>query len=162
VRSPGGAAILIDGGPDPEQVATKLAALRVVRLDAMVATHPHLDHYEGLAAVLARVPTGVVLDGECPLAEGRSPPYLAFLRAVRAAGVPERHPVAGDVFVVGDVRIDILSPDRCWQGRTQIRTMTPWSSSCRAAPAGSCSLTSRRPQPSSSCWTAISPSPLPS
>ena len=116
VRSPGGAAILIDGGPDPEQVATKLAALRVVRLDAMVATHPHLDHYEGLAAVLARVPTGVVLDGECPLAESRSPPYLAFLRAVRAAGVPERHPVAGDVFVVGDVRIDILSPDRCWQG----------------------------------------------
>src|SRR5206468_3945081 len=104
------------GGPDPEQVATKLAAMRVVRLDAMVATHPHLDHYEGLAAVLARIPTGVVLDSGCRPAESRSPPYLAFLRAVREAGVPERHPVAGDVFVVGDVRIDILSPDRCWQG----------------------------------------------
>jgi competence protein ComEC len=116
VRSPGGAVILIDGGPEAEQVATKLAALRVVRLDAVVATHPHQDHYEGLAAVLARVPTGVVLDTGCRPPESRSPPYVAFLRAVRAAGVPERHPVAGDVFRVGDVRIDVLSPDRCWQG----------------------------------------------
>ena len=116
VRSPGGASILIDGGPDPEQVATKLAALRIVRLDAVVATHPHLDHYEGLAAVLARIPTGVVLDTGCTPPESRSPPYVAFLNAVRAAGVPQRHPVAGDVFVLGDVRIDVLSPDRCWQG----------------------------------------------
>jgi competence protein ComEC len=116
VRSPGGASILIDGGPDPEQVATKLAAAGVHRLDMIVATHPHLDHYEGLAAVLARVPTGVVLDTGCRPDESRSSPYLAFLRSVRAAGVPERHAATGDWFVVGDVRIDVLSPDRCWRG----------------------------------------------
>ncbi len=116
VRSPGGASILIDGGPDPEQVATKLAAAGVHRLDMVVATHPHLDHYEGLAAVLARVPTGVVLDTGCRPEESGSPPYLAFLQAVGAAGVPERHAAAGDEFVVGDVRVDVLSPDRCWHG----------------------------------------------
>src|SRR5204863_3267864 len=38
VRSPGGASILIDGGPEPEQVATKLAAAGVHRLDIVVAT----------------------------------------------------------------------------------------------------------------------------
>jgi competence protein ComEC len=116
VRSPGGAVILIDGGPDPEQVATKLAAAGVHRLDLMVATHPHVDHYGGLAAVLARVATSVVLDTGCRPPESRSPPYLAFLDAVAAAGVPERHAAVGDSFVVGDVRVDVLSPDRCWRG----------------------------------------------
>lgn len=116
VRSPGGAVLLIDGGPDPELVAVKLQALGVRRLDAVVATHPHLDHYEGLAAVLARFPTGLVLDTGCRPPESRSPPYLAFLSAVRASGAPEQHPVAGDSYVIGDIRVDVLSPDRCWQG----------------------------------------------
>jgi competence protein ComEC len=39
VRSPGGATILVDGGPDPEQVATKLGSLGIRRIDLMVATH---------------------------------------------------------------------------------------------------------------------------
>ncbi|HXY72574.1 MAG TPA: ComEC/Rec2 family competence protein, partial [Actinomycetota bacterium] len=116
VRSPGGAAMLIDGGPDPEQVAVKLAALGVRKLDVVVATHPHLDHYDGLAAVLARFPAGLVLDTGCLPPETRSPSYRAFLAAVRAAGVPQQHPVAGDSYTVGDLRVAVLSPDRCWQG----------------------------------------------
>ena len=116
VRSPGGAVMLIDGGPDPELVAVKLAALGVRRLDAVVATHPHLDHYDGLAAVLARYPTGLVLDTGCHPPETRSPPYQAFLSAARAAGVAQQHPVAGDSYLIGDIRVDVLSPDRCWQG----------------------------------------------
>ena len=116
VRSPGGATMLIDGGPDPEQVATKLAALGIHRLDVVVATHPHLDHYEGLAAVLARIPTGLVLDTGCKPVETTSPSYEAFLSAVWASGATQRHPMAGDSLAVGDVRIDVLSPDRCWQG----------------------------------------------
>jgi competence protein ComEC len=114
VVSPGGASMLIDGGPDPDLVATKLAALGVKRLDAVVATHPHLDHYLGLPAVLARIPTGVVLDTGCHPADSRSPPYRAFLEAVRREGVPERHPRAGDELSVGDLRLELLSPDRCW------------------------------------------------
>jgi competence protein ComEC len=116
VRSPAGAAILIDGGPDPDVVAVKLEALGIKRLDAVVATHPHLDHFVGLPAVLARIPVSVVFDSGCQTPENDSPPYRAFLRAIQDEGVPERHLVAGDVIVVGDLRLDILSPDRCWQG----------------------------------------------
>jgi len=116
VRAPDGGTVLIDGGPDPEQVATDLAALGVKRLDLVVATHPHLDHFTGLPAVLARFPTGLLLDSGCHPPESRSLPYRAFLTASRQEGVPERHPHRGDVFLVGALRFDVLSPDRCWDG----------------------------------------------
>ncbi|HEU4727825.1 MAG TPA: MBL fold metallo-hydrolase, partial [Kofleriaceae bacterium] len=114
VSSPSGANVLIDGGPDPALVATKLAALGVKRLDLLVATHPHEDHYIGLADVLARIPVGLVLDTGCRTPESASVPYLSFLRAVRVEGVPQEHPVRGDSYVVGGLRFDVLSPDRCW------------------------------------------------
>jgi competence protein ComEC len=116
VTSPAGASILIDGGPEPDLVATDLARLGVQRLDVVVATHPHLDHFTGLPAVLSRVPTGVVLDTGCTPPDTRSFPYRAFLTSIDQEGVPERHPVRGDVFHVGDLRLDVLSPDRCWDG----------------------------------------------
>jgi competence protein ComEC len=116
VTSPGGASVLIDGGPDPQEVATKLAALGVRRLDAVVATHPHLDHYTGLPAVLARFPVGLLLDTGCHPPESRSPWYEQFLRTVQQEGVREEHPRAGDVVRVGDLQLRVLSPDRCWQG----------------------------------------------
>jgi competence protein ComEC len=116
VSSPAGANVLIDGGPDQSLVATKLAALGVKRLDLVVATHPHEDHYVGLAEVLSRVPVGLVLDSGCRTPEGESAPYRSFLRAVREEGVDEEHPTSGDVYVVGDLRFEIVGPDRCWDG----------------------------------------------
>jgi competence protein ComEC len=116
VSSPAGAHVLIDGGPEPDVVATKLAALGVKRLDLLVATHPHADHYVGFAEVLARIPVALVLDTGCVTPESGSVPYRSFLRAVHAEGVPEEQPVRGDVYRIGDLRFDVLSPDRCWSG----------------------------------------------
>jgi competence protein ComEC len=116
VTSPGGATVLVDGGPDQAQVATELAALGVRRLDVVVATHPHLDHYMGLAAVLARFPVGLVLDSGCRPPESRQPQYRQFVDAVHRERIREEHPRAGDVIRAGDLRMDVLSPDRCWEG----------------------------------------------
>jgi competence protein ComEC len=113
IRSPGGAAILVDGGPQSEQVAGKLAALGIRRIDVMVATHPHADHVAGLPSVLARFPVGLVIDPGC---QGSSPYYAAFLQAVRAAGVPFQHPRPGADLRVADVRIQVLGPFRCYMG----------------------------------------------
>jgi competence protein ComEC len=79
----------------------------------VVASHPHADHVIGLPAVLARYPVGVVLTPGCP----DTSVFGAELgRAIEAEGVPIRHPRAGSSFVVGDMHVDVLSPDRCWTG----------------------------------------------
>lgn len=111
LTSPGGAAILIDGGPDPAIVATELVSLGVRRLDLMVATHPHADHIVGLPAVLARMPVGVLLEPGCA---DDSADHEALLEAAHAEGVPVRTPRAGDVLWVADVRLEVLAPAACW------------------------------------------------
>ncbi|MGZ5352900.1 MAG: DNA internalization-related competence protein ComEC/Rec2 [Actinomycetota bacterium] len=111
LTSPGGVTVLVDGGPDDAQVATELAALGVKRLDVVVASHPHADHVVGLPAVLARFPVALLLEPGC---SGDSPDARALAEAVAAEDVPVQHPRAGDRLVVGDVGLEVLSPDRCW------------------------------------------------
>jgi DNA internalization-related competence protein ComEC/Rec2 len=111
LTSPGGATILVDGGPDPALVATELVSLGVRRLDLMVATHPHADHIVGLPAVLARMPVSLLLEPGCP---DESPDHEALLEAAEAEGVPVRAPRAGEVLWVGDVRLQVLAPSACW------------------------------------------------
>ena len=111
VSTPAGAHILVDGGPDPELVATDLAAQGVKRLDVVIATHPHADHIIGLPVVLARFPVGLMLEPGCP---DTSAIQADLDTAIRDEHVPVRYPRIGDTFTVGDVRLDVLSPDRCW------------------------------------------------
>jgi competence protein ComEC len=113
LTSPGGVAILVDGGPEPDQVATELVALGVKRLDLVVASHPHADHVVGLPAVLARIPVALLLEPGC---KDDSPDGAALDEAATSERIAVRHPRAGDVLGVGDVRLEILSPDRCWSG----------------------------------------------
>jgi competence protein ComEC len=103
--------MLIDGGPDDEVVAIELAALGVKRLDVVVASHPHADHIVGLPAVLARFAVGAVLEPGCP--------DTSSLQADLDLATADEHvrvlnPRAGDTFTVGDLHVDVLSPDRCW------------------------------------------------
>ncbi len=65
VRTPSGKGWLVDGGPRNQAAsAAILAALEAEgmdRLDGIVITHPHLDHFGGLFRVLDRIPVGTVV-----------------------------------------------------------------------------------------------------
>jgi competence protein ComEC len=113
LTTPEGASVLFDGGPDESQVATELAVLGVRRLDVVVASHPHADHIVGLPAVLARIPVGLLLQPGC---EDSSELQRALDRAIADERVDVRNPRAGDIFTLGRLRLDVLSPDRCWTG----------------------------------------------
>jgi competence protein ComEC len=111
ITSPQGATVLIDGGPEPELAATKLAAYGVKRLDVVVATHAHADHVEGLPDVLSRYPVGVLLESTC---RDYTPSYSELATAARDEHVKVERPSAGDVITVADITLHVLSPPSCF------------------------------------------------
>lgn len=96
-----GATILIDAGDSPRIARDILLPwLRhrgIARLDAVVITHPDLDHYGGAATLLARIPVGRVIappeadagtTGDVYAEASRSPTWECFRNVARARGVP--------------------------------------------------------------------------
>jgi competence protein ComEC len=115
LTTPEGATVLVDGGPERDQVATEISALGIKRLDIVVASHPHADHIVGLPSVLARSPVGLLLQPGCE--EDEPSPLQADLdHAIADESIAVRNPRAGDTFWLGLLRLDVLSPDRCWTG----------------------------------------------
>ncbi|MDR2549957.1 MAG: DNA internalization-related competence protein ComEC/Rec2 [Desulfobulbus sp.] len=107
VQLPDGGAILIDGGAyqseqfDPGQslIAPFLWRQRIWRLDGLIITHPHQDHYNGLSFVAARFrPQRAIVNGD----PGEEPDYQTLMRAIRAQGGTVNIAKAGDVLHEGE------------------------------------------------------------
>jgi competence protein ComEC len=114
LRGPAGRWVLVDAGPPAESgdpgahpVVRELARRGVRHLDALVLTHPHLDHIGGATAVLRAFDVGVVYDPGLPAG---SPEYLEVLELSASEGVPWRAARAGDRIEAAGLVIDVLSP----------------------------------------------------
>jgi competence protein ComEC len=119
VDLPDGEAMLIDGGGlvgspldvGTHVVAPELRSRRRKELALVVLSHPHPDHFSGLATGLDGIQIGVVWDTGQGEAEQVGGAYAAFLAVVRARGVPVvRPPALCGSHVIGGARVDVLGP----------------------------------------------------
>ncbi|HEX2766324.1 MAG TPA: DNA internalization-related competence protein ComEC/Rec2 [Candidatus Limnocylindria bacterium] len=88
VEAPGGATMLVDGGPDPELTLRRLGAelpFHVRDIDVLVLSHPHQDHVGGLVEVLERFDVGAVLHAGIGFENAA---YERLLADAASAGIP--------------------------------------------------------------------------
>lgn len=109
VRTGPGRVLVVDTGPEPAAIDGCLDSLGVDVVDAVVLTHFHADHVEGLPGVLGGRTVGQVLVS--PIAE---PGYQVgeVTRWTRARGIPVSAVAAGDRLTFGDASAEVWAPVR--------------------------------------------------
>ena len=96
VEGPGGARVLIDGGSRGAGLVDRLDKLGIRRIDLVVLSHDHEDHYGGLAEVIST--------RNVQLAVG--PPFEALtFEALGLEGTQD-----GERFNIGELVVDVLGP----------------------------------------------------
>ena len=110
---PDGKTLLVDAGVADDYrdagartILPHLERHGITRLDAVVLTHPHADHYGGLFSLLGQVEIGrVVHNGHRP----GTPLYRSLLAALDARAIPHGARATGDTLHVSPTaRIDVL------------------------------------------------------
>ncbi|HEY5708407.1 MAG TPA: MBL fold metallo-hydrolase, partial [Solirubrobacterales bacterium] len=98
-----GPAVLVDGGPPGDDLATKLRAAGVSSLGVAVVTHEQSDHAGGIEELLGRFPVAELA-------------YARIGRRLRgeaeAAGVAPVRIAAGGVLRAGRLELEVLWPPR--------------------------------------------------
>jgi competence protein ComEC len=104
---PGGGTLLVDAGVGWKvgELLTYLRLRGITRLDAMLLTHPHMDHFGGMEAVLDAVEVGLFLHNGVRDEGGA---YDRLEARLAARGVPSRVVRRGDALEGG---VDVLYPD---------------------------------------------------
>jgi competence protein ComEC len=104
----------VNGGPDPgaEAVVPMLRALRITRLDLVVLSHPHPDHYGGLAAVLETVDVAELWDTGQAESEGDTGAASQLVSRARQLGTTVHRPsdLCGRARRLGRAVLQVLSP----------------------------------------------------
>jgi competence protein ComEC len=117
VRSPNGRVIVVDAGngglgrgSDGERVVGPyLWSLGVRRVDRLVLSHAHPDHFGGAAFLVRAFAIGEVWEGPAPLQDRG---YAELDRMLRAAAVRRRTVTAGLRETWDDVALEVLGPQR--------------------------------------------------
>jgi competence protein ComEC len=108
LRTPDGATMLVDGGPDAARTLTELRAHGVRRIDLLVLTHPHADHVEGLPAIVEHLPVGRAIE---PGLDAELAALARFRGALAGKAVTRDVVRRGASYRLGaDVTVGVLGP----------------------------------------------------
>ncbi|MBW8773031.1 MAG: ComEC family DNA internalization-related competence protein, partial [Gemmatimonadetes bacterium] len=118
IATPHGHWIVLDAGPAGEGrdagrsvVAPFLARHGVRRIDALILSHAHLDHYGGMGTLLDRFEVARFLEPGEPVDD---PGYRGLLAEVAANGAAWQPIHRGDTLRVDGVELIALHPDTTW------------------------------------------------
>lgn len=110
IHQPGKCAILVDTGPpgSGRRIGTYLAEKDITRLDRLIITHPHPDHFGGTLTLPADLQITMVNDnGITETDEKGFPDYLDWLDQQQSTPLKK-----GDTWRCGDILVAVLGPDR--------------------------------------------------
>jgi competence protein ComEC len=120
VDLPDGKLMLVDGGgfvgspvdPGLRVILPVLRARRRSRIDVAVLTHPHPDHFLGLATTLRSVDVGELWDTGQGRAQGAGAQYASMLADLARRHNPVRGPdeLCGPERVLGGAGVQVLAP----------------------------------------------------
>ncbi|HUQ03926.1 MAG TPA: DNA internalization-related competence protein ComEC/Rec2 [Kofleriaceae bacterium] len=126
IELPGGAVWLVDAGGSPgggadelrvsarpgEEIARFLRARRITRVDVAIVSHPHPDHYLGLAALAPRIPIRELwsaVDESAGDGGADAGAFTDLAAWLARGGTSLTHPALGP-HVVGDVTVRVWGP----------------------------------------------------
>ena len=112
ISTPGGQQILVDGGPDPVELARFLGERMPFwdrTIELVVLTHAHSDHLNGLIEVLRRYDVQRILEREV---QHDGPPYQAWRKAVDDEGAEVVQARPGQVVALdGGAFMQVVGPE---------------------------------------------------
>lgn len=110
IRTPSGKDILLDGGPDHSVLSclSKHMPFWDRKIELMLLSHPHLDHFAGLIFVLQRYITKQFGTEDL---HNETTAFNTLQEELTRRKIPQTSLLKGDVFRLADgVRIEVLGP----------------------------------------------------
>lgn len=112
IRLPGGAKILIDGGPQNKKAAEELSKILPPfdkTIDIIMLTHPQLDHYGGLAEVIRRHKITAFVSNSL---EAKIPAFESLKKAIKDNKIAKISLYKNDKIKSGGSILKIINPDK--------------------------------------------------
>ena len=101
--------LLIDGGPvsASSKIYSILDALDITELDAIIATHPDVDHIGGISGALNHATAAAYY---CSTNENEAKAFSIMKEQIEKAGGTLTVPTAGQSFALGDAIVTFIGP----------------------------------------------------